>query len=227
MANKFYAVRNGRKTGIFLTWNECKEQVHEYPNCEFKSFKTEEEAARYLGELYKPPIHLPEKEPSIKKQKVGGKAPTGFARLLDRQIAEEPVPSSVTAYVDGSYNGGAFSCGVIVLANGKEYCFSTKFREAALSKLRNVSGEIAGAMTAMQFCLDNHIKYLTIYHDYIGIAAWCTGEWRANKELTKEYRDFYAKASKDVYISFQKVQAHTGDYYNEMADRLAKKALGI
>jgi ribonuclease HI len=30
-----------------------------------------------------------------------------------------------------------------------------------------------------------------------------------------------------VQISFVKVAAHTGDYYNEMADRLAKEALGI
>ena len=24
---KFYAVRQGRKTGMFLTWDECKKQV--------------------------------------------------------------------------------------------------------------------------------------------------------------------------------------------------------
>ena len=28
-----------------------------------------------------------------------------------------------------------------------------------------------------------------------------------------------------INISFTKVAAHTGDYYNEMADKLAKKAL--
>ncbi|MFR7478166.1 MAG: viroplasmin family protein [Acutalibacteraceae bacterium] len=27
MAKKFYAVRAGRKTGVFLTWDECKKQV--------------------------------------------------------------------------------------------------------------------------------------------------------------------------------------------------------
>ena len=28
---KFYAVRQGRKTGMFLTWDECKKQVMGYP----------------------------------------------------------------------------------------------------------------------------------------------------------------------------------------------------
>lgn len=45
---KFYAVKKGRKTGIFNTWEECKEQVHGYSGCQFKSFSTYEEAVAYL-----------------------------------------------------------------------------------------------------------------------------------------------------------------------------------
>ena len=32
---------------------------------------------------------------------------------------------------------------------------------------------------------------------------------------------------KNIDIYFQKVLAHSGDYYNEVADGLAKKAVGI
>ena len=39
------------------------------------------------------------------------------------------------------------------------------------------------------------------------------------------YRDFVAEARKTIDISFVKVKAHAGNKYNEMADRLAKKAL--
>ncbi len=46
---KFYAVRVGRSTGIFLTWGECQEAVHGYRAAEFKSFKTRREAEEYLG----------------------------------------------------------------------------------------------------------------------------------------------------------------------------------
>ena len=41
---KFYAVKKGRQTGIFLTWAQCQEQVKGYPGAIFKSFPTKEDA---------------------------------------------------------------------------------------------------------------------------------------------------------------------------------------
>ena len=46
MAAKYYAVRKGRNTGIYRTWDECKSQVFQY-----KSFTTEQEALEYIGRL--------------------------------------------------------------------------------------------------------------------------------------------------------------------------------
>lgn len=45
---KFYAVRKGRRNGIFSTWEECKEQIDGYSGASYKSFKTEEEAKDFL-----------------------------------------------------------------------------------------------------------------------------------------------------------------------------------
>lgn len=45
---KHYAVARGRKVGIFKTWNECKQQVHRFPRCLFKSFKNQNEAREWL-----------------------------------------------------------------------------------------------------------------------------------------------------------------------------------
>lgn len=47
---KFYAVKRGRKTGIYRTWAECQKQVNHYSNACFKSFPIKEEALRYLGQ---------------------------------------------------------------------------------------------------------------------------------------------------------------------------------
>ena len=44
---KFYAVRQGRKTGMFLTWDECKKQVMGYPGAIYKSFGTEAEKSTW------------------------------------------------------------------------------------------------------------------------------------------------------------------------------------
>lgn len=45
---KVYAVRKGRKQGIFLTWKECEAQVKGFPNAEYKSFNNQEDAKKYL-----------------------------------------------------------------------------------------------------------------------------------------------------------------------------------
>ena len=34
---RYYAVRNGRKTGIFKHWEECKDQVVGFKDAEYKS----------------------------------------------------------------------------------------------------------------------------------------------------------------------------------------------
>ena len=47
---KYYAVKKGRKTGIFLTWAECELQVKGFKGALYKSFKTQEEANDYLNE---------------------------------------------------------------------------------------------------------------------------------------------------------------------------------
>ncbi|KAG0579403.1 hypothetical protein KC19_4G095900 [Ceratodon purpureus] len=46
--SKFYAVRRGRVTGIFLSWEDCNLQVCRFRGAEFKAFGTLEEATSYL-----------------------------------------------------------------------------------------------------------------------------------------------------------------------------------
>ena len=48
MAGKFYAVRVGKKPGIYLTWDEAKVLVNGYPGAIYKSFKTREEAEEFM-----------------------------------------------------------------------------------------------------------------------------------------------------------------------------------
>lgn len=198
---KFYAVRQGRKTGVFLTWDECRKQVMGYPGAIYKSFGTEAEAKAYLG-----------------------------TDAAADDVQEKISPSdAVEIYVDGSYHAGTkeFSYGMVVLIDGKEEKFSQKMTDPELAQMRNVAGEIKGSEAAMQYALDHKIPSIIIYHDYQGIASWCNGDWKANKAGTIAYRDFYQEAKKKVHIEFRKVRGHSNDKYNDMVDELAKKALGI
>ena len=41
---KYYVVWSGRKTGIFTSWDECKQQVHGYQGARYKSYPSKVEA---------------------------------------------------------------------------------------------------------------------------------------------------------------------------------------
>ena len=47
---KVYAVRKGKATGIFYTWDECKAAVDGFSGAVYKGFFTEEEARTYLAD---------------------------------------------------------------------------------------------------------------------------------------------------------------------------------
>ena len=46
---KFYAVKEGKKPGIYMSWDECKEQVNGYSGAVYKSFTSEDEAKAFIG----------------------------------------------------------------------------------------------------------------------------------------------------------------------------------
>lgn len=45
----FYAVRNGRSTGIYHSWSECERNVKGFSKAEFKKFSTAEAANSYMN----------------------------------------------------------------------------------------------------------------------------------------------------------------------------------
>lgn len=197
---KFYAVKNGRKTGIFNTWDECKAQVDGFSGAVYKSFKTREEAEHYIGNIQ------------------ASKENTDY---LNDEV--------MTVYVDGSYNNitGKFSYGLIAFKGEETIRDCKAFDDAELAAMRNVAGEIKGAEAGINLAITKGCKAVRVYHDYEGIAKWPLGEWKANKKGTIAYKKFYDEKKADIDISFHKVTGHSGDVYNDEADRLAKSALGI
>lgn len=47
---KYYAVKKGRKVGIYTSWDECKSQVLGFSDAKYKSFDSKEEADEYMRE---------------------------------------------------------------------------------------------------------------------------------------------------------------------------------
>ena len=82
-----------------------------------------------------------------------------------------------------------------------------------------------GARVAMETAVERGCRELTIYHDYEGIAKWCQGDWKANKEGTKAYKAYFDSICSQIRISFVKVKGHSHDTYNDLADTLAKSTI--
>ncbi len=48
---KYYAVKKGKKTGIFTTWDEALEQVSGFSGAIYKSFSNKEDAEAFINDL--------------------------------------------------------------------------------------------------------------------------------------------------------------------------------
>lgn len=200
---KFYAVKKGLTPGVYETWEQCRAMVEGYSGAVYKSFSTVEEAERFAG------------------QKFAGRDP---AEKSSRPATAE---GEAIAYVDGSYNAetGEYSCGVVFFAGGEEVHLCRRGEDREMASMRNVAGEIMGARLAMEEAVSRGMSSLVIYHDYQGIASWCLGQWRTNKNGTKAYKQYFDSIKNIIEIKFIKVKGHSGDTYNDLADSLARSAL--
>jgi ribonuclease HI len=201
---KFYAVAVGRETGIYDNWNECEKQVKGFSGAKFKSFETLAEAGAYL--------------------KGSNLSDRASSSPLNPQI-----PINDYAFVDGSYNAstGVYGYGGFIYHNGERILISGHGDDPEMAGMRNVAGEILGAEAAIRRADELGLSRITVLYDYSGIECWADGSWQANKYGTKRYRDAVKELQQDLEVSFVKVAAHTGIEGNELADKLAKEAVGI
>ena len=200
MASKFYAVRIGKKPGIYTNWNECQEQIKGYPGAIFKSFLTLEEARNFIDN----------------------------AEKNDNTCIEEELPENY-AFVDGSFNQstGVYGFGGFLVAGSERIVIQGKGMDPEMASMRNISGEILGSQAAIEKALELGLSELSIFYDYAGIEQWASGSWKRNKSGTISYYDFVQSVKNQIKLHFVKVKGHSGIEGNEEADRLAKEAVGI
>ena len=205
---KYYAVRKGFKTGVFTTWDECQSYVHGFSNAEFKSFSSESEAREYLNN-----------DVASYHEKSSKKGSTATLKNI--------------AYVDGSFDGYSKTYGfggfIIYEENGKKCVRVVQGagNNPEMSKMRNVAGEISGAMRIVEEAIYLGLEEITLYYDYAGIENWVTGVWSCNKYETNQYASFMRESSKQIRIHFHKVAGHSGDTGNDIVDTIAKEQSGI
>lgn len=191
----FYAVKKGRETGIFESWAECQKQITGFSGAEFKKFKELKQAETYL---------------------TSGISIDNVSDDLD----------GLHAYIDGSFSNDLQETGygAVILLNG-EIIHTIKGSSKKYIEMRNVAGELFAAAVSIKWAVDNGYKSIVLHHDYSGIAHWAKGEWKCKQEGTINYKKFIDEISSKISILFIKVKGHSGDMYNDMADKLAKESL--
>ena len=214
MAKKnFYAVKYGVDPDthetvsnvILKSWAETERLIKRVPGATYSGFFTEDEAKAYIGTG--DPL----------KNKAEGNYPK----------------DCLHCYVDGSFNEGLanYSFALVCVQNGKVVGldYGQGNNPEAVS-MRQIGGELLGAIKALIYAQKNGHKEVVVFHDYKGTAYHATGYWKRDTEFSRIYFDWmqtFFKRYSDVKVHFVKVDAHTGDDFNEIADGLAKKALGI
>lgn len=207
----YYAVKKGKNIGIYSTWAECESQVKGFSGAIYKKFKTHEEANRFIAD----------NENETKNS---------FKDEMEEKGYLEDIPledGQVIAYVDGSFDLDTFtySYGVVYITNRGKRTYSGRESDEELAEMRNVSGELRGAMEAMKIAVEEGKDSLYLHYDYKGIEEWAKGRWKTNKSGTRKYKEFYEEIKEKLDVIFIKVEAHAGIKYNEEADKLAKEAL--
>ena len=193
---KFYAVKKGKKTGIFSTWDECKEQVTGFKGAIYKSFKTLSEAEAFLEKNEEKIENIEEVD--------------GVYAYIDGSFDR----------INGIYGSG-----VVIVDGDKKHEYKHAGNREDYAQLHNVAGELEAAKFVMWYAVDKKIKEITLFYDYQGIEAWAVGDWKANLPYTQDYVKFYNKVKTAVKVDFVKVKAHIGIELNEVVDKLAKEAI--
>ena len=140
--------------------------------------------------------------------------------------------NKIAIYVDGSFKtinehqliGSAY---VVVNPDGSTVERKVAKEVEAGTHSRNISGELNATYGAIAYALQNNLPEITIYHDYVGIAEWANLNWKANKPETKQYANYVNRVrnEKGLIINFIHVKGHSGDMFNEVADKLAGEAI--
>ncbi|XP_044767744.1 ribonuclease H1-like [Neomonachus schauinslandi] len=223
----FYAVRRGRKAGVFQTWSECRAQVDRFPAARFKKFAAEEEAWAFVRKPASPDSsegteNKYEQESQVKVNKRLREPSDGEENaepcVKHARQNTESVPSVnkdsfsymgefVVIYTDGccSSNGRRRARAGIGVYWGPGHPLNVGIRLPG--RQTNQRAEIHAACKAIEQAKAQNIKKLVLYMDSVftinGITNWVQG-WKKNGWKTSTGKEVINK--EDFMVLEQLIQ---------------------
>ena len=201
---KFYAVRNGRQTGIFESWAECAAQVRGYEGAVYKSFATRTEAEAFLG--------------AAPKRAVTRRAP-------DNWLAH------IAVYTDGGclVNPGPGGYGVVILHAGQRQELSGGYRLTTNNRMELMAciAGLAALSERGKVTLFTDSQYLAKSLTHGWAKRWRAAHWIREKQRVPN-ADLWAQLldlCERHELTVEWVRGHAGDPENERCHALATEAL--
>ena len=199
MAKKYYAVKNGRQTGLFTDWGACRTSVDGYRGAEYQGFQSRADALEYLGG----DSVLEERAPQ-KKYADAGTGSMDYIIYTDGGCARNP--------------GGRGGYGVVMIGTGTGEIreFSEGFRSTTNNRM-----EIMAVIRALHEMEPGTSAEL--YSDSQYTINCMTGVWA--KEKNRDLWNRIRMEGKGKSVTLHWVRGHNGDPYNERCDELATEAM--
>lgn len=232
--------KTNKTSGVAVLINENKYSVYKINkdmkiskknnNADIKVFKNNNDALKFINVNEKNHIKMINSNSYVCDPSSLYKDLFDYAKVTREKCNKNiQKANKLIAYVDGSYNqiDKKYGAGIVIFANKEEeknmlekisICGNNK----NIVNLKNVSGEIISGTYAINYALEYGANEIDIYYDYSGIKEHAENN-KYNKYLFFIYNLYYKKAKNKIQINFIKVKAHSGNRYNNMADKLANK----
>jgi ribonuclease HI len=227
MAQKFYVVWSGRKTGVFTDWATTQQSVEGHPGSRFKSFETRLEAEQAFcngGHA-----STPRKAASTNKARtLAGK----------RRALHTAHRFDVSIYCDGACepNPGNAGSGIVVYRGGKltELWYglynpmgtnNTAELNALHHALRMAEPEIKSGKT-VEVCSDSaySLNCIRTWAPMWEKRGWMKADGEIkNLEIIRDCYTIYRRIKDELTLTH--VAGHVGTEGNELADRMAMLAV--
>ena len=177
---KFYVVWNGRKKGVFDSWDECQKQIKDFPGAVYKSFPTQTIAQQAFKGLSKDYI---------------GKNTTKSS-LSKTELAKIGQPNLNSISVDGAWNtvsGDAEYQGVYTADKRK------LFHAGPFADGTNNIVEFLAIVHALAFCKQHKLN-LPIYSDSRIAIGWVKNKQpKTNQERTSQNQKLFELIDRAVF----------------------------
>ncbi len=138
----------------------------------------------------------------------------------------------VEIYTDGTSlgNPGKGAYAVLILLNNQEIILAKGYKKTTNNRM-----ELMAFVEAMNFLKNNNIKEGVLFTDSQLISKamnegwlrrWSTNGWKTSNKTTVLNIDIWEKVNyflNFVKINVKWIEGHSGNKYNEMVDKIAKK----